>query len=333
MLSEYSMKALVAGGTGFIGSHIVKDLVSREIQVRVLIRKNSNTSRLRHNKIEFKYGNVLEIDSLRESTKDVDLVYSAFGILGAWGMPEQMYWEVNAIGVKNLLESCLNCNIKQFIHISSAGILGPLPDGVVADESFPFNPSNIYERTKCEAEKQILNWGEERGIPFTIIRPEFVYGPGDIHVLGLFKAIKAKRFFLLGNGRTFLHPTYIDDLIQATSLCTNNENAIGKVFLIAGERPITVRELASVIAEESGVPLPKIRIPLLLAYTTAIAMELGAKVINFEPPVTRSRVNFFTENRAFSCQKARTELGYIPKVDFREGVRSTIRWYQGNGYL
>lgn len=327
------MKALVAGGTGFIGSHIVKDLVSKGIQVRVLIRKSSNTSRLSHNKIEFKGGNILEINSLRECTKDVDLIYSAFGILGRWGMPEQMYWEVNAIGVKNLLESCLNCNIKQFIHISTAGILGPLPDGVVADESFPFNPSNIYERTKCEAEKQILNCGQERGIPFTIIRPEFVYGPGDTHVLGLFKAIRAKRFFLLGNGRTFLHPTYIDDLIHATSLCTNNENAIGKVFLITGERPITVQELAKIIAQETGVRLPKVRIPLIFAHTTAIAMELGTKVINFEPLLTTSRVKFFTENRAFSYQKARTQLGYAPQVDFREGVRRTISWYRQNGYL
>ena len=327
------MKALVAGGTGFIGSHVVKDLVSKGIQVRVLIRKNSHIRFLPHKEIEFIQGNILDINSLRNHTEDVDLVYSAFGILGQWGISEQMYREVNTKGVKNLLESCLDGQIKQFIHISSAGVLGPLPDGVVADESFPYNPSNIYEKTKCEAEKEILKCDEKYGVPFTIIRPEFVYGPRDTHVLRLFKAIRAKRFFLLGNGQSFLHPTYIDDLIQGISICTDNENAVGKIFLITGDKPLPVKELAEIIAEELDVRLPKIRIPLLFAHTTAKIMELVAKVAHFDPPLTRSRVKFFTENRAFSCQKARTELGYIPKVDFREGVRRTISWYREDSFL
>lgn len=327
------MKALVIGGTGFIGSHIVKDLVSKGIKVRVLIRRNRNINHLNKKEIEFVHGDILEINSLREYTKDVDLVYSAFGILGKWSIPEQTYWEVNTKGVKNLLESCLNNNIRQFIHISSAGVLGPLPHGVVANESFPFNPSNVYEETKCEAEKEVLKFYEKYKIPSTIIRPEFVYGPGDTHVLGLFKAIKNKRFALFGNGKSFLHPTYIDDLIQGISLCTDNENAIGKIFLITGDKPIAVKNLAKTIAEEFDVRLPKIRIPLPIASTAAKILELGAKVSKFEPLLTTSQVKFFTENRVFSCQKARTELGFVAKIGLREGVRKTIEWYRDNGYL
>jgi len=327
------MKALVIGGTGFIGSHIVKYLIANGIEVRVLIRRESNIGHLADKRIEFKYGNISDIDSLREHTKDVDLVYSAFGILGQWAMPEQKYWEINTKGVENLLESCLNRQVKQFIHISSAGVLGPLPDGVLADESFPYNPSNVYEKTKCEAEKTILDYGEKQGLPFTIIRPEFVYGPEDTHVFGLFKAIKAKRFLLLGNGNSLLHPTYIDDLIQGIHLCTNNENAKGKIFLITGDKPITVKKLANTIAEELNVNLPKIQLPLIFANATAKILESGARVANFEPLLTTSRVKFFTENRAFSYQKARDELGYVPKVDFREGARRTIRWYKDNRYL
>ena len=224
-------------------------------------------------------------------------------------------------------------NIKQFIHISSAGVLGPLTDGVVADESFPYNPSNVYEKTKCEAEKEILNFCEKQKIPFTIIRPEFVYGPGDTHVLGLFKAIRDKRFVILGDGRSFLHPTYIDDLIQGISMCTYNENAYGKVFLITGNKPLNVKELALIIAEECGVRLLKIRIPLIFANITATVLELMAKVGNFEPLLTSSRVKFFTENRVFSIQKAQNELGYRSKIGFREGVKRTIHWYRQNGYL
>jgi nucleoside-diphosphate-sugar epimerase len=327
------VKALIVGGTGFIGSHIVKDLLSKDIEVRVLIRGKKNINDLPDKRIEYKYGSISDIDSLREHTKDVDVVYSAFGLLGQWGVPDQMYWDVNTMGVKNLLESCLNCGIKRFIHISSAGVLGPLPNGVVAEESFPYNPSNIYEATKCEAEKEILKYNRNNGIPTTIIRPEFVYGPGDTHVLGLFKAIRNRRFLLLGNGKSLLHPTYIDDLIQGIRLCSENESAIDRIFLITGDKPIPVKELAKTIAEESGVRLPKIEIPLFFANTIARIFEFGSRFLNFEPLLTRSRVNFFIENRAFSCQKARDELGYVPKVDFREGVRKTISWYRENNYL
>ncbi len=327
------MKAFVAGGTGFIGSHIVNDLLAKEIQVRVLSRGRTKTSQPILEGVEVVYGDVSKIDSFRKYIKDANLIYSAFGILGQWSVPERNYWEINTRGVRNLLEACIDSNIRQFIHISSAGVLGPLADGIVADESFSLNPSNIYEKTKSEAESEILEFSKRQRLPFTIIRPEFVFGPGDAHVLALFKAIKNRRFLLLGNGKNLLHPTYIDDLIQGIRLCTNNETAIGKTFLITGDRPVTVRELAETIAEELGVRLPRIRVPVLVARIVATLLESVAGVGRFEPVLTNSRVRFFTENRAFTWQKARTEIGFLPKTDFREGVRRTIRWYQGKGYL
>ena len=327
------MKALVTGGTGFIGSNVVKNLLAKGIQVRILTRSKNSKRHLKSNQIETVLGDILDVNSLEECAKDVDLVYSAFGILGQWGIPEQLYWDINTKGVKNLLQACLDSNIKQFIHISSAGVLGPLPDGVVADESFPFNPSNIYEQTKCDAEKAIYSHGEKYGLPFTIIRPEFVYGPGDTHVLGLFKAIRARRFVLLGNGNSLLHPTYIDDLIQALNLCEGNQNALQQTFLITGPKPLTVKELAHTIAGESAVSLPKARIPAAVAHITARALEIAARMANFEPVLTKSRVNFFTQNRAFTWQKAKNEIGFSPQVDFREGVRKTLSWYQQNEYL
>ncbi len=327
------MKAFVTGGTGFIGSHIIDNLLRKGIQVRALVRNSSNTTRLKNGEIEIVHGDIMDSASLKKHIQDVDLVFSAFGILGQWGMPEQTYRNINTEGVKNLIESCLDSNIKQFIHISSAGVLGPLGDGVVADESFQHNPSNIYERTKCEAEKEIMGFAGKHSIPYTIVRPEFVYGPGDTHVLGLFRAVKAGKFVLPGSGKTLLHPTYIDDLVQGVSLCINNDNAFGKIYLITGERPVSVRELAETIAEEFGVKLSKIGIPLFIANTAANMMELGGRILKFEPLLSKSRVKFFTENRAFTYRKAEAELGYAPGVDFREGVRRTIQWYRENHYL
>jgi nucleoside-diphosphate-sugar epimerase len=171
-------------------------------------------------------------------------------------------------------------------------------------------------------------------VPFTIIRPEFVYGPGDMHVLGLFRAVRDKRFVILGSGETLLHPTYIDDLIRGICLCVGNEKAMGETFLMTGPTPLSVRMITEALSEELGVSLPAIRVPLGIANLAAVVFELAAGVTRgANPLLTRSRVKFFTENRAFAFRKAREELGYVPTTDFREGVRRAIDWYRKNGFL
>ncbi len=339
MASTGPMKALVIGGTGFVGSHIARALLAMGAEVRVSSRKRplgcgAGGSGQGQEGIEYRYGNVLDPGSLRACISDVDVVFSAFGLLGQWGVPDRAYWETNKRGVENVMEGCGDAQVSQLIHISSAGVLGPLPDGVVADESFPFGPSNVYERTKCEGEKAVVRIGRQKDVPFTIIRPEFVYGPEDMHVLGLFRAIRDRKFVILGSGETLLHPTHIEDLIRGICLCLGSEKAMNETFLMTGSTPISVRTIAKVISEELGVSLPAIRVPLGVARPAAAVFELAAGIWrSANPLLTRSRVRFFTENRAFSCRKAGEELGYAPKVDFREGVRRTIGWYRENGFL
>jgi nucleoside-diphosphate-sugar epimerase len=327
------MKAFVAGGTGFIGSHIVKHLAKSGFLVKVLIRETSNLSRLVGVNAAFVKGDILVPDSMRAQIKDSDLVICSVGVLGQWGIPDKVYWDINKRGVENLLESCVDSTIKQFVYLSSAGVLGPLPGGVLANESFPYNPSNIYEQTKCQAEESVINFCTRENIPYTIIRPEFVYGPEDTHVLGLFKAVQQRKFVFIGKGETLLHPTYIDDLIHGIHLCTRSEKAVGKIYFITGEKPITVKELVGIMAEELKVAPPNTKLPLSIAYLGARIMEWAGKLMKFNPPLTKSRVRFFTENRAFSNEKAAAELGYTPQIDFRDGVKRTVRWYKDRHYL
>jgi len=281
--------------------------------------------------VELVYGDITDMDSLKKAVEDVDVVYHLVGLLGQWGIPDKVYWDINFKGTENILKACINKNIKKFIHCSSAGVLGAIKNPP-ADESYPYNPSNIYERTKAEAEKLILKYHHEQGLPVIIIRPEFVYGPGDMHVLGLFKAIQKKRFFIIGDGNSTLHPTYIDDLIHGLILCMDKQRAIGEIYIIAGERLVTVKELADIIAEELNVSLSKIHIPIWLANMCASALEKIGKISKFDPPLTKSRVKFFTENRAFRISKANIELGYKP-IQLMTGIKQSIDWYKENGYL
>ena len=327
---------LITGGTGFIGSHLVEALVKKGYKVRCLVRNPNKLNYLRNLGVDFKdlgvdvvYGDITDRDSLLHAVKGVSTVVHLAGVLGKWGVPDKIYWDVHVRGTKLLLEACINEGVKRFIYCSSAGVLGPIKNPP-ANEDWPYNPSNVYEETKAVAEKLVLSYKNKMAV--TIIRPEFVYGPRDMHVLKLFDAIQKGKFFIIGNGQTLLHPTYISDVIQAFLLCLENEKSIGKIYLITGETPVKVIELSTIIAEELGVPPPIFRIPKWLAYMAASLSEMLAQMFNFEPLITRSQVKFFTENRAFDNSKAKYELNYNP-LPLRQGIRQTIRWYRQNGYL
>jgi nucleoside-diphosphate-sugar epimerase len=331
------MRALVIGGTGFIGSHIADALLSKGWEVRVTVRRSLDLKFQNPKydpKIEYVYGNVLDTDSLRNCFSGIDFVCTCFGLLGNWGVPERSYWDMNVEGLRNVLAAMPGEGTCRLIHLSSAGVLGPLADHVIADESFHFAPSNIYEKTKCVGEKEVHKFASARRIPFTILRPEFVYGPGDMHVLGLFRAIKRGRFVLIGTGHGVLHPTYIDDLTQGFLLCTENDRALGGTYMVTGREIVTVKNLGTAIADELGVKLPPFRIPEFFAKAAASLFESFATIANTKDPIlTHARVKFFTENRAFTSARAQRELGFSPKVDLREGIKRTIRWYQEKGHL
>ena len=192
-------------------------------------------------------------------------------------------------------------------------------------------PSNAYERSKAQAEGYAAALAAA-GLPLVVARPEFIYGPGDRHVLGLFRAIQRGQFFYIGDGNNTCHPTYVDDLVDGLLACLR-AGAPGGVYTIAGPRTLTFRELAETIAAELGVRPPRWRVPRRLAWLGAAALEGVGRLTGRAVPLSRDGVAFFSESRGSSIARARAELGYAPRVDLREGVARTVAWYRGEGLL
>ena len=327
------MKVLVTGGTGFIGSHLVEALVNRGYDIRCLVRNTSNVEHLEKLSTELIYGDINDKDTLSKAVKGIDIVYHLAGMLGQWGIPNRTYWEVHYQGTENLIQACLKEDLKRFIHCSSTGVLGPITN-TPADETHPYNPTNIYEKTKAKAEALVLEAHHKYNLPVTIIRPEFVYGPGDMHVLRLFKAIEHNRFLRIGRGNSYLHPTYISDLVYGLLLVIDKEDiSLGQIYHITGEKFITVNELLSLMYSKLGKKNPNIYIPYRLGWISAGIFQLLSIILRINPPLTISTVKFFNENRGFTSMKAEKELDYYPVVTLAEGIEKTIMWYRQNGYL
>jgi nucleoside-diphosphate-sugar epimerase len=138
---------------------------------------------------------------------------------------------------------------------------------------------------------------------------------------------------ILGNGNIFYHLTYIDDLVEGFRLCGEVPQAAGRTYILAGGEAPTLNDLAAMIAQEAGVAPPSLHLPVWPFWMAGAVCEAVCAPLGIEPPVYRRRVDFFTKSRAFDITRARTELGYAPKVGLHEGIRRTLGWYRERGWL
>ncbi len=325
------MKVMITGITGFVGSSLAHALAKEGAELFGLIRPSSDLSRLAHLKVTCIESNILHPSTLAGVFDWVDYVIHAAGMLGVFGVPELAYHQLHVEGTNNILAEIEKLdNPPKVLYVSSPGVLGPI-SGTPADETAVLNPSNAYERSKASAESLVQIYAQN-GLPVTIVRPEFIYGPGDTHVLGLFQAVQNGRFLYIGGGDAYCHPTYIEDATEGMIRCLKN-GRIGEIYHITGPNPVTFRELGSTIAHALNVPPPSLNIARPLAMLGATGLELLGSIIKKAPPLTRSGVAFFSEDRRFSWQKAHEQLGFVPRYDLPTGIAETVKWYQEEGLL
>jgi len=248
------------------------------------------------------------------------------------GVPNETFFAVNVQGTQNLLRAADEAGVKHFIFCSTPGVQGK--GYSKASEGLPYNPPHIYELTKAEAEKAVLAFEKSRdSLEVTIVRPDFVYGPWDLRRLPLYRAIRDSRFFLIGNGQSLIHPTFIEDAVKGFCLLANNCITFGQIYNIAGPRTMAIREFVQTIANVLDVSLSGIRLPIAFARSLAILFEGISRISGNAPILSLSKVDFLTKNHGSDISKAIADLGYRPEVDFSEGTQETINWYRHHGLV
>ncbi|GAH54974.1 unnamed protein product, partial [marine sediment metagenome] len=241
-------------------------------------------------------------------------------------------WQVNVQGTQNMLEASYEEGVKRFVHCSTVGVLGHIADPP-ADETYPYNPGDVYQRSKCEGEKIALKFCRDKEFPVVVARPTAIYGPGDMRLFKLFKYVSSGRIIILGNGKPFYHLVYVEDLITGFELCAQKENAVGEIYILGGDKYLTLNELVDLIAKVLGVSLSKIHLPVSPFKVLGTLCEKVCIPLGIEPPLHRRRVDFFTKSRAFDISRAKKDLGYKPEFDLETGLRLTAECYREKGFL
>lgn len=322
---------LVTGATGFTGGHLARTLKRRGHRVRALVRDIEKARDLDREGIELVEGDIRSPDDVMRAACDVERIYHIAAVFRTAGHPDSYYHEVNVRGTENVLKAAHKNNVHRIIHCSTVGVHGNV-SMIPSDETAPYNPGDIYQVTKLEGEMRAQE-AIARGAPVVIFRPTGIYGPGDLRFLKLFRTIHSRRFRMFGDGRTFYHFTYIDDLIQGIILCGEHPNAVGQTYILGGDEYITLNDMVATIAQAVGVPPPRGHLPLWPLRIGATVCETLCRPLGIDPPLHHRRIDFFVKNRAFTSAKAKQELGYAPAVSFAEGARRTAAWYFQHSYL
>lgn len=326
------MKVLVTGGTGFTGSRLCERLIREGYSVRALVRDINRSSELLRWGVEPVVGELRDPSSLERAMRGIETVYHIAAIFREENVSRKEMWEVNVQGTRNMLDAAVKLGVQRFVHCSTIGVHGDIKNPP-ANEQTPYGPGDYYQESKTEGEQVALKYMAEGRLPVVVFRPGGIYGPGDLRFLKLFKAIQRRRFVMLGSGKVIYQMTYIDDLIEGILLCGRKDKAIGQIYILIGEEPVTLNHLVQVIAEALGVPPPRLHFPVTPVYLAGFLCELIFKPFGINPPLYRRRVDFFRKTRCFDISKAKIELGFQPKTDLKAGIKLTAGWYREHRYL
>lgn len=325
------MRNLVTGATGFIGSHIAERLVGEGEEVIALVRKTSKIDFLNSIGVKLVYGDINDTDSVMNAMNGIDIVYHSAALADEWISQREAY-RVNVEGTKNLLECALKAKVKRFVFISSLAVLGMRDHhGTGADAPY-HKTGDSYIDTKIDSEKLAMDYYEKRGLPVTVVRPGFVFGPRDNKLIPrISERLGKKQFMFVGNGKNKINSVYIDNLTDAIILAAKSEKAVGQKYNVTNDSGMTLEDLVFNIVDIWKFERPKKHIPKFLAYLVCGVLTGWARFTRAqEPPyITKTRIKFLSLNLDFDITKTRNDLGYVPRISIKDGLMRTKEWMDG----
>jgi nucleoside-diphosphate-sugar epimerase len=333
-------RILVTGASGFIGSHLCAALASRGDSVRALYRRAEAPPELRDlalafasaddggPRVELFNADLSDPARVEEAVAGVDAVVHAAALASDWGSLE-LFLAANYDATVGLLEAAREAGAGRFLYFSSAVVHGFGPHVDTTERGPYYELKYPYQITKRMTEEYVLAQNGD-GFKVAAIRPCNVYGPGDrTSTYAMYDAIMGGVFGYIGSGKALTCPIYIDDLCAGALAALDSDDAAGEAVLLTDGMKVPWRDYARVMFEAVGSRKRPTSVPRPLAYAAAGAMTAAARAIRARkaPPLTMYRVEQGSQDYHFSNAKARSLLGFEPKIFFEEGLAITARAY------
>ncbi|HSB26607.1 MAG TPA: NAD(P)-dependent oxidoreductase [Pyrinomonadaceae bacterium] len=321
-------RVLVTGAAGCIGSALVDQCVAADYQVNVMIRKANALTNNQTRNVRVFVGDLLDADVLRKATRGVETVFHVAALshpsAAVTTRPEE-FFRVNVEGTRALLEACKTNKVFRFIFFSTVAVMHKHAGAM--DEDTLCCPKTPYAQSKYEAEGVVRQYERDYGLTISILRLPLVYGPRDRgNVSKLIEAIRAKRYFILGNGKNVKTLIYSENAAAAALHLVKYDKANGQIYVVS-DQVLNLDELSEAIAARVGVKLPRIHIPKPLALTMGTVCDAIKNLTGLSLPLSHDKVQRLTSHVHCRSDKIARELNFCPSISFQEGLSRTIRWH------
>ncbi len=326
------MKILVTGADGLLGNNLVRELLSRNHEVNVILLPNSPTQSLEKLNINRFYGNILKPQDIEKAIQGCDAVIHAAANTNIWPSRSEMIRRVNVEGTQNIIDACLKAKIKRLVYIGTANSFGFGSKEKPGNEQLPYQSAKYgldYMDSKLEAQRIILKAVKEQGLPAITVNPTFMLGPYDTKPSAgaLILAIYEQKVpgFAPG-GRNYV--SVKDAAIAMANGLTKGK--IGESYIV-GNINLSYQEMFTLVAKIVNVKPPKIKIPSLFIKIYGMIGSAYGNLLKKAPTVSYPMAQISCDEHYFNPQKARDELG-LPQTDIETAILESFTWLKENGY-
>ncbi len=324
---------LVTGGTGFVGSAIIRALIAHGYSVRALVRAGSPLTNLAGLKCEIAAGDIHDEASLRRAMDGARFVVHAAADYRLWARDPQAIIRTNVEGTRRVMTAALQSGVERVVHTSSVAVLKPVPGGT-ADENSRLpeaQATGAYKKSKIAAHCLVEEMMAEKNLPAVIVSPSTPIGPRDIKPTPtgqiIVNAATGRMPAFVDTGLNLVH---VDDVAEGHVLALER-GSIGQHYVLGGQ-DVSLKEMLDTIARCAGRKPPRIRLPRAPIYPMAVMAELAGHVTGRTPFVTVDGLRMSRHHMFFSSQKAMRELGYSARP-YKSAVADAIAWFRDSGYL
>lgn len=327
------MKTVVTGATGFIGSTVVRELLRAGREVRVVVRRDSDTRALAGLDVETVHGDTRDRASMKAALAGCDTLFHVAAYFAHWSLDRERFYQVNVEGTRLVLEEALAQGLSRVVYTSTANCMGAHGAGNLANEQSEFNEWGIgdhYALSKYLGEVEARKIAA-RGLPLVIVNPTLVIGAGDVK-----PTPSGKMILDIVDGEM---PGYIDgatnvidvDDVARGHLFAAEKGRVGERYILGNEN-VTVGDLFRRVAAVAGVTAPRLKLPYGLALALGYVLDGVARVTRRPPVFSLSQVRIGKMGEHFDNSKAVRELG-LPLTPIDETLRKAIAWFRANGHV
>ena len=329
------MSILVTGGTGFVGSAVVRALVARGERPRCLARRGSDRRNLADLEVEIVEGDLTESSSLEAALAGCKVLFHVAADYRIWVRDPEVMHRTNVEGTRRLMEAALRLGVERVVYTSSVAVLGKAPGGAPADEETPValdDMIGVYKRSKFLAEDAVRRLQREAGLPVVIVNPSTPIGPRDVKPTPTGRmVVDAAAGRIPAFVDTGLNVVHVDD-VAAGHMQAYDKGKMGERYLLGGEN-LDLAEILRQVAALRDRPAPKVRLPRRPLFPLAYAAEAWAWATGGrEPLLTVDGLKMAAKPMYFSHDKAARDLGYRPRPA-AEAIRDAVEWFEGAGYI